>query len=87
MIHYTKNEPHKRPSYYACTHEGYLIGNIEQMADGFYYFIPAGVGHWRSDHLKDVANKLDALNESWNQRLTKEIEACTAFTPEHLPKP
>lgn len=75
MIHYTKNEPIGQPAYYTCVFADskVMLGTIEMEVDGFYYFYPKPIGgFWAAHTLKDIANKLDALNEAWTQRILAE---------------
>jgi hypothetical protein len=93
VVTYTKNEPHNQPAYYGCFFGSSLIGTIDQEVDGYYYFYPAlRGGFWASHLLHDVAHKLDALNEAWNQRIEQELNKlppphspCTEWTPKTLP--
>ena len=74
MLTYTKNEPHKQPAHYAVFHEKKYLGVLYQEVDGFYYFLPEPRGgFWASWILKDIAFKLEALNEAWSQRLEVEL--------------
>jgi hypothetical protein len=96
MVTYTKNEPHGKPAYYTCLIEnGGFIGVIDQEADGFYRFHPVYTGSgWDGAILKDLAKKLEALNEAWNLKLNgtiRELEdshksPCTSWTPKNPPK-
>lgn len=75
MLIYTKNEPHGRPAYYAVlTDQKVHIGDLDQELDGYYYFTPINRGgFWAGWILKDIAFKLEALNEAWNQRVAIEL--------------
>ncbi len=73
MIHYTKNEPAEHPPYYACHFDKVFIGSMDLDSDGFYYFKPSKafsggevVAGWV---LRDLAHKLEALNEAHTQKL------------------
>lgn len=92
QLHYTKNEPFKRAAYYSALMEnGTVIGSLEQEVDGYYYFYPSKI--WANGGcvpgwiLNDLSRKLGALNEAWDQHLHSALEACTEYTPNHLPKP
>jgi hypothetical protein len=74
VLTYTKNEPHNQPAYYAIFSESVLLGTLEQEVDGFYYYFPTlRVGCYSAWILKDIAHKLEALNEAWNQRISVEL--------------
>lgn len=74
MITYTKNEPVGQPAYYACFYGDTMLGTLEMCCDGFYYFEPVKKGgFWESALLKDLAFKLEALNESWKKRIDEEL--------------
>lgn len=75
MLTYTKNEPINHTAYYAVLHEKKYLGLLEQEVDGFYYFTPdrTNAGFWPSWILKDIAFKLEAINEAWNQTLDREL--------------
>ncbi len=83
MLTYTKNESHKQPAYYAVFSGPFCLGDLYQEVDGFYYFEPKGkTGCWPSWILKDIAFKLEALNEAWSQKL--EIELSRAPMPKKV---
>ena len=48
---------------------------IYQEIDGFYVFgCQQGGGFLTSYHLRNIANRLDELNESWQQEIDKYFE-------------
>ncbi len=76
MIEYHPNTPKEgQPITYACIYEnGNVIGHLEQEVDGYYYFWPIYKGgFWASETMADIAHKLDALNEAWDQKLQKAL--------------
>lgn len=75
------------------------LGEMMMEVDGYYYFWPdlSRGGFWPSHILHDIARKLDALNEAWDQRLNEELaklkepaigdfDSCQEFTPPTPPK-
>jgi hypothetical protein len=68
MISYTKDSI----GGFSCMYNGVRLGYIYQEVDGFYYLQPAvGGGFYSASILKDMAFKLDALNEAWKLHLEK----------------
>ena len=44
-----------------------LIGTFEANDDGYYVFWPADrKGYWDSIHLREIADKLDIVNKTWD---------------------
>lgn len=82
MIHYTKNEPASKVPWFTAFHEnGTMVGTIDVLSDGKYYYWPSPSfvhGVIPASLLRDLANKLDSINGAH--------EACTAYTPDHPPK-
>jgi hypothetical protein len=75
MLTYTKVPISKGPPYYMVMAGSNHIGTIDQCEDGFCHFYPLPKGgFWESAILKDIAHKLDALNEAWSQRLNEEFD-------------
>lgn len=77
MITYTKNEPVNRSPYYTCLIGRKVIGTLEQEVDGFYYFYMKQYtpGFWDGKVLKDLAMKLEALNQARNNHIYEYFES------------
>lgn len=88
MIHYTKNEPGNGKCYYACFANKQFVGTISDAPSGEWVFHPFGP-HASFTHaeLFDISQKLSSLNINQDRGRVDELEACTAFTPNHPPKP
>ena len=52
------------------------LGDIYKEVDGFYAFEPhrVGQGCWTSEVLREIADKLQALNASWAEILNEELK-------------
>ena len=61
--------------YNLVTKNGKLIGELLQDIDGYFYFWPTdNNGAWASNHLRELANKLDELNKEWDKQVEKETK-------------
>lgn len=73
MITYTRNEPNNFPAYYACVSpEGYMVGVLDQLPDGFYYFLPTDNLVLTQDDMFDIYMKLKGINAAWEEKLKTE---------------
>ena len=64
------------------------IGMIDQLEDGFYYFVPSkGYGYYSANDLKNIANEVDILNEPWLSELDSfySDETLSSFEDDDLP--
>ena len=69
---YNKIDAHK---YNIVTSNGKLIGELLMDVDGYFYFWSEdNNGAWSSYHLRELANKLDALNKQWDEQVEKELK-------------
>ena len=60
--------------YSVRTKNGKLIGEFIRDVDGYFYFWSENnLGAWPSYLLRDIADKMDELNKSWNEQLEKEL--------------
>jgi hypothetical protein len=64
-----------RPSYHFYFNAVYL-GDAERDESGFYnfWFTNDDKGYWTSHSLRLIANKLDELNEEWNDYILKNLK-------------
>ncbi len=64
-----------KQKYNMRTINGKLIGELIMDVDGYFYFWPTdNNGAWASNHLRELANKLDELNKEWNKQVEKELK-------------
>jgi hypothetical protein len=60
--------------YIVRTNNGKFIGEFIMDVDGYFYFWSENnLGAWPSYLLRDIADKMDELNKSWNEQLEKEL--------------
>jgi hypothetical protein len=52
---------------------GAWLAGIYQEVDGFYYYAPPGYGSYAAHTLREIANKLDEMNESWVEQIGCEL--------------
>lgn len=46
------------------------MGKIEPLEDGYYYYWPVlRPGCWSSSMMREIADKLDELNEPWDKQV------------------
>jgi len=50
----------------------WLVG-IYQEVDGYYYYAPPGPGSYSAHTLRDIANRLDELNEPWDDLIERKL--------------
>jgi hypothetical protein len=51
-----------------------LIGDLIMDVDGHFYFWPEdNNGAWSSYHLKELADKMDEINKSWDEQVEKQL--------------
>lgn len=57
-------------------HNGVWAGSIIMGDDGYYEFWPnQRQGYWPSWAMRDIADKVDALNKEWDETVAKELGA------------
>jgi len=60
--------------YIVRTNNGKFIGEFIMDVDGYFYFwAENNLGAWPSYLLRDIADKMDELNKSWNEQVEKEL--------------
>lgn len=60
--------------YIVRTNNGKFIGEFIMDVDGYFYFWSENnLGAWPSYLLRDIADKMDELNKSWNEQVEKEL--------------
>jgi len=53
---------------------GKLIGEFIRDVDGYFYFWSENnLGAWPSHLLRDIADKLDEINQLWDEHIEKEL--------------
>lgn len=56
---------------------GVYMGDILQKEDGFYDFWPElRGGYWESSIMREIADKLDALNAPWEKEIDNYFNTC-----------
>ena len=50
------------------------IGVFVVQDDGYFGFYPSGSGYWSSYSLKQVADKLDEFNKTWDDHIKENIK-------------
>ena len=60
--------------YSVRTKNGKLIGEFIRDVDGYFYFWSENnLGAWPSHLLRDIADKLDEINQLWDEHVEKEL--------------
>ncbi len=60
--------------YIIRTNNGKLIGEFIMDVDGhFYFWSENNLGAWSSHLLRDIADKLDEINQLWDEHVEKEL--------------
>jgi hypothetical protein len=60
--------------YSVRTKNGKLIGEFIRDVDGYFYFWSENnLGAWPSHLLRDIADKLDEINQLWDEHIEKEL--------------
>lgn len=59
---------------------GTCLGDLMKLEDGYYQFfsyVPSG-GCWSAHLLREIADKLDELNDQWDQEVKRGLSASLA---------
>ena len=60
--------------YSVRTKNGKLIGEFIRDVDGYFYFWSENnLGAWPSHLLRDIADKLDEINQLWDEHIEKKL--------------
>ena len=60
--------------YSVRTNNGKLVGDLIMDVDGHFYFWPEdNNGAWRSYQLRELADKIDEINKSWDEQVEKQL--------------
>jgi hypothetical protein len=60
----------KDGGYLAVYKNGVSLGDLDCDLDGYYNFFPENrSGYWPAHVLRELADKLDALNKEWDQKV------------------
>jgi hypothetical protein len=60
--------------YIVRTNNGKFIGEFIRDVDGYFYFwAENNLGAWPSYLLRDIADKMDEINQLWDEQLEKEL--------------
>ena len=63
-----------KQKYSVRTKNGKLIGEFIRDVDGYFYFWSENnLGAWPSHLLRDIADKLDEINQLWDEHIEKEL--------------
>jgi len=50
------------------------VGSLVMDVDGHFYFWPVdNNGAWASYHLRELADKMDEINKSWDEQVEKDL--------------
>lgn len=63
-----------RDKYNLIHNNGMLVGRAIRSNDGFFKFWPRGMHSWTTDTIREIADKVDALNQEWQQQMIDDLK-------------